>query len=764
MSNPKIVTFLFILLSLAVYKSSKADILYVPQDFELIQSAIDSSDIGDTIIVSPDEYEVELLISEHGLTLASEFLLDEDSTNIESTELQGGDGFRPLTIDSTVQGVVNIIGLSFTSGHVDGGEREDQGGAINAMGVEIILRDNIISSNWARFVGGVFLYQCSGRIINNRFENNRGNSSTGGLMVNNGEYYISGNKFIANYSGFSGGGMNASGSQLGCRVEISDNLFRNNFTEYFGGALFLLNQGAKIVENNIIIENEARQGGGLYTSRVDTIIIRHNQFRENIANEYDNNLGFGAAIVLGPTILQGEIDHNAFLFNQADFGGGAIVFGDDCIFHHNVFIENRGGYNGVIATLVVNNSHANVTGYNNLFTGNGPLEGFHEYTNGISAKRFTSIRLHSNDFISNEDVIFGYADNHREDDELIVINNYWGDDSGPDHQRQNQNGTGDLVDPRVNVLPFSTERFTDFEAPDEFELLSPADNDTNERPQVRFTWASTTAPNEDDTIKYTLLLSLREDFSDAERYFSNTDTTIIVLQFQFENTYFWKVYAEDNMWMREYSSETRQIFITNEELAPGLFDLASPVDSSIIEDDTIVFTWNPSVDFTIDEEVSYVLVITPVDNIEHPRSFRANQDTFKTINNLDLETVYRWQVYAEDNAGHRTLSNQSHILFYGNNVAVKQFEGIPKTWELSAVYPNPFNPVVRVVVGVPRTGIVKAEIFDLLGRSVAVLIDDKLNPGYHHLNWWAQGSSGVYFLRVSSESGWNVTRKLLFIR
>ncbi|MDP8208620.1 MAG: FG-GAP-like repeat-containing protein [Candidatus Electryonea clarkiae] len=89
---------------------------------------------------------------------------------------------------------------------------------------------------------------------------------------------------------------------------------------------------------------------------------------------------------------------------------------------------------------------------------------------------------------------------------------------------------------------------------------------------------------------------------------------------------------------------------------------------------------------------------------------------------------------------------------------------IPLNWEISSIYPNPFNPVVRLVVGVPKTGKVRAEIFDILGRRVFVLTNEEFEPGYHNLNWWAKGSSGIYFLRISSDSGWNDTRKLLFIQ
>ena len=49
-------------------------------------------------------------------------------------------------------------------------------------------------------------------------------------------------------------------------------------------------------------------------------------------------------------------------------------------------------------------------------------------------------------------------------------------------------------------------------------------------------------------------------------------------------------------------------------------------------------------------------------------------------------------------------------------------------------------------------------VFDVLGREVARLLDETLNPGQHEVPWNAAGvSSGVYVIRV--ESGNNVATK-----
>ncbi|MBD3167869.1 MAG: T9SS type A sorting domain-containing protein [candidate division Zixibacteria bacterium] len=76
---------------------------------------------------------------------------------------------------------------------------------------------------------------------------------------------------------------------------------------------------------------------------------------------------------------------------------------------------------------------------------------------------------------------------------------------------------------------------------------------------------------------------------------------------------------------------------------------------------------------------------------------------------------------------------------------------LPSKVFLLTNYPNPFNPSTRIEFSIPESGKAKIEIFDLMGRRVATLVDGKLEAGRHHLVWNAEGiASGIYFCRLSS--------------
>jgi gluconolactonase len=68
-------------------------------------------------------------------------------------------------------------------------------------------------------------------------------------------------------------------------------------------------------------------------------------------------------------------------------------------------------------------------------------------------------------------------------------------------------------------------------------------------------------------------------------------------------------------------------------------------------------------------------------------------------------------------------------------------------------YPNPFNPGTKIgfrVLGL-GPGWVRLGVYDLLGREVAVLVNDERMPGTYSATWDASGrSSGLYFYRLSA--------------
>ena len=76
---------------------------------------------------------------------------------------------------------------------------------------------------------------------------------------------------------------------------------------------------------------------------------------------------------------------------------------------------------------------------------------------------------------------------------------------------------------------------------------------------------------------------------------------------------------------------------------------------------------------------------------------------------------------------------------------------IPNKFELFQNYPNPFNPTTKIKFSVPsnvksETSNVKLIIYDILGREVATLVNERLQLGMYEVEWDGTNySSGIYF-------------------
>ena len=89
---------------------------------------------------------------------------------------------------------------------------------------------------------------------------------------------------------------------------------------------------------------------------------------------------------------------------------------------------------------------------------------------------------------------------------------------------------------------------------------------------------------------------------------------------------------------------------------------------------------------------------------------------------------------------------------------------IPTTYALEQNYPNPFNPTTGIRYQVPGVSDVKLAVYDLLGREVAALVNERKAPGSYPVKFDANGlASDVYFYRLQA-GDFVQTKKLLLLR
>ena len=104
---------------------------------------------------------------------------------------------------------------------------------------------------------------------------------------------------------------------------------------------------------------------------------------------------------------------------------------------------------------------------------------------------------------------------------------------------------------------------------------------------------------------------------------------------------------------------------------------------------------------------------------------------------------------------------------YGDTILsnVSQISGIlPIEFKLSQNYPNPFNPATNIKFSIPKNSNVILKVFDMLGKEISTLVNEKLNAGEYERSF--DGSnlpSGVYFYKLTSGE-FTETKKMLMIK
>jgi len=110
----------------------------------------------------------------------------------------------------------------------------------------------------------------------------------------------------------------------------------------------------------------------------------------------------------------------------------------------------------------------------------------------------------------------------------------------------------------------------------------------------------------------------------------------------------------------------------------------------------------------------------------------------------------------------KQVDNNGNYLYYELSTLVEI--RAPDKFELKQNYPNPFNPVTKIKFEIPKTSIVKIRIFDISGREITVLLNEKLNAGSFEIKWNASNfASGVYFYKIETPD-YCKTMKMMLIK
>jgi hypothetical protein len=249
-------------------------IIHVPGDYTTIQEAILASSDGDTVLVSPGTYQENINFRGRNITVASEYILDDDPETIVATVIDGSNPVDPDTgscviINSGEDSTAVLAGFTLTGGV--GTKWVDEHGA--GTYVE----------------GGGLLIQYSGPTIrNNRIVSNHAinvppgatSAGGGGIRVGDSTPHIL-NNVIMNNEGLYGGGivLNYTGGTIRNNVIANNRVYAAAGTAptFGGGGIWIwqnFGTNLKVVENNTLYGNSVSgTGGGILSGRGGGILV-----------------------------------------------------------------------------------------------------------------------------------------------------------------------------------------------------------------------------------------------------------------------------------------------------------------------------------------------------------------------------------------------------------------------------------------------------------------------------------------------------------
>ena len=168
---------------------------------------------------------------------------------------------------------------------------------------------------------------------------------------------------------------------------------------------------------------------------------------------------------------------------------------------------------------------------------------------------------------------------------------------------------------------------------------------------------------------------------------------------------------------------------------PSAVQLEYPVDGSAVLSDSVYVRWRPAtpavVKYWLESATDSLFVSRFVDS--------AVTDTGYGLEGLRSGHTYWWKVRAYNAVGWGPFSDVRR--FFVRTTDVRLPEGVPTEFALKQNYPNPFNPTTVVRYELPVVSHVRLAVYDLLGREVAVLVNERKASGKYEVRFTARGGS-----------------------
>ena len=191
--------------------------------------------------------------------------------------------------------------------------------------------------------------------------------------------------------------------------------------------------------------------------------------------------------------------------------------------------------------------------------------------------------------------------------------------------------------------------------------------------------------------------------------------------------------------------------------------VAAPQDlQAYVQDSTVLLAWG-----AVEENLQFYKLERSTNDIftENVSENFLTTNTF-TDDDLEWDTEYFYRVSA--NVGYYTdYSNISSVMLESLNIEDNEY--LPLSFQVYQNYPNPFNPTTSLSYQLPNDGKVEVVIYDMMGKLIKNLVNEKQSSGQNSIIWNAtnnsgnQVSAGLYIYTVKT-SNHKQSKKMLLVK
>ena len=149
--------------------------------------------------------------------------------------------------------------------------------------------------------------------------------------------------------------------------------------------------------------------------------------------------------------------------------------------------------------------------------------------------------------------------------------------------------------------------------------------------------------------------------------------------------------------------------------------------------------------------------------------FDNNSNCYAYTLSRDINSHREMSKYFPEYSGSYVLLQRMTDYAAGIDTYDKTIQSSPEQISLYANYPNPFNSSTQIDYYLPNAGVVMIKIFNIQGRLVHTLVNQKKASGHHSAIWDGRSdkgsfvTSGIYIYQIQSNNQIK-NRKLLLLK